>query len=69
MTRNITFQLDARESRAVLAAAQRRGLALATVARALLLRYLGVKPSPRQKTGPNAIKMRDWRLRQTRGRR
>jgi len=49
---NITFQLDAREARELRRAA--RGVAIATVSRALTLRFFGVKATRRIGSGPGA---------------
>jgi hypothetical protein len=61
MPTNVTFLLDAREIRELRRAAKKRGLAMATVARALTLNYFGVKARDRISVGPSAQGTRGWK--------
>ena len=60
---NVTFVLDAREIRELRRAAKERGLAVATVARALTLRYFSVKARKRAAVGPKAMGTKGWQAR------
>ena len=56
MKNAITFGLTGRESKDLLRAARKRGVAVATVARRLTLTYFKVKESKRRVSGPRAAK-------------
>lgn len=64
---NLSFWLDAREMRELRAAARKRDLAVATVARALTLRYFGIEASERSAVGPYAEGTKGWRPPRQRG--
>jgi len=68
MSANVSFLLDAREIKQLRRAAKRRGLAIATVARMLTLRYFDVQPRDRAAVGPRAKGMADWTPPSVRGR-
>jgi len=58
---NVTFSCERVEIDALKAAAKKRGLALATVARALTLRYFKVKAVRRRALGPKARTQSRWK--------
>jgi len=60
MGMNVSFLLDDRELRDLRRAAKARGLAIATVARTLTLRYFDVKSRERAAVGPKAKGMAKW---------
>ena len=60
---NVTFVLDAHEIKELRRAAKRRGLAVATVARVLTLRYFKVKIRERASVGPKATETKGWKAR------